>query len=78
MVPLRTCITGDETFKFHLAKNVEEKVIAQLIVRQFINIKMKRSDNIVHSFVTITSTVIIKDKVAVIETNGTLPTQAFR
>ena len=41
-------------------------IIAQSIGRQFINIKMKRSDN-VRTLATITSTVKIKDKVVVIE-----------
>ena len=45
---------------------VQDKVIAQLIGRQFINIKMKRSDN-VRSLATIISTVKIKDKVVAIE-----------
>ena len=56
-------ITGDETISSHVAKNASEKKIAQLIGRRFINIKMKRSDN-VRSLATITSTVKIKDKVS--------------
>ena len=66
MVSLGTAITDDETIICHVAKNVGEKIIAQLIGRQFINIKMKRSDN-VRSLATITSKVKIKDKVVAIE-----------
>ena len=49
-----------------MAKEVGQKIIAQLTGRQFINIKMKKNDN-VRSLVTITSTVKIKDKVITIE-----------
>ena len=41
-----TGITGDETINCHVAKNACEKIIAQLTGRQFINIKMKKSDNV--------------------------------
>ena len=37
---------GDETINCHVAKNVGGKIIAELIGRQFINIKMKRSDSV--------------------------------
>ena len=66
VVSLWIGITGDEMINCHVAKNVDEKIIAQLIGRQFINIKMKRSDN-VRSLATITSTMKIKDKVVAIE-----------
>ena len=66
MVSLGTAITGDETINCHMAKNVGEKIFSQLIGRQFINIKMKRSDNVC-SLATITSTVKIKDKIVAIE-----------
>lgn len=66
VVSLGTGITGDETINCHMAKEVGETIIAELIGRQFINIKMKRSDS-VRSLATITSTVKIKDKVVAIE-----------
>ena len=66
MVSLGIGITGDETINCHVAKDVDEKIIALLIGRQIIIIKMKRSGN-VRSLATITSTVKINDKVVVIE-----------
>ena len=58
-----TGITGDDTINCHMAKEIVEKIIAHLIGRQFINIKMKKKSDNVCSFATITSTVKIKDKV---------------
>ena len=46
MVSQGTGITDDETINCHMAKNVGEKTITQLTGRQFINIKMKKSDNV--------------------------------
>ena len=66
MVSLGIGITGDETINCHVAKDVDEKIIALLIGRQIIIIKMKRSGN-VRSLATITSTVEIKDKAVAIE-----------
>ena len=66
VISLGTGITSDETINCHIAQEVDENIIAQLIRRQFLNIKMKRSDN-VRSLATITSTVKIKDKVVAIE-----------
>ena len=66
MVSLGIGITGDETINCHVAKDVGEKIIAQLIGRQIIIIKMERSGN-VRSLATITSTVKIKDKVVAIK-----------
>ena len=66
VISLGTGITGDETIICHMAKEMGGKVIAQLNGKQFINIKMKRSDH-VRSLATITSTVKIKDKVVAIE-----------
>ena len=60
MASVGTGITSDETINCYMAKEVGEKIIAQLIGRYFLNIKMKRTDN-VHSLATITSTVKIKD-----------------
>ena len=66
MVSLGTGITNDETINYHMAKKVGLKIIARLIKRQFLNIKMKRSDNVL-ALATITSTVKIKDNVIPIE-----------
>ena len=66
VVSLGSGIISDETINYHAGKDVGEKIIAQFIGRQFINIKIKRSDN-VRSIATITSTVSIKDKVVAIE-----------
>ena len=66
MVSLGTDITGDETINCHVAKNVGEKIIAQLTGRQIMNFKMKRSDS-VRPLATITSIVKIKDKVVATE-----------
>ena len=63
---LGTTITGDEMISCHMAKEIDEKIITQLIRRQFINIKRKTSFN-AHYLATITSTVKIKDKVLAIE-----------
>ena len=66
MVSSGTAITGDETINYHVVKNVDEKIFSQLIGRQFINIKMKRSEN-VRFLETMTFTVKIKDKVVAIK-----------
>ena len=66
VISLGTGITGDETINCHVDKDVDEKIIAQLIGRQFINFKIQRCDN-VRSLATMISTVKIKVKVVAIE-----------
>ena len=65
VISLGTGITGDETINCHVDKDVDEKIIAQLNEREFINIKMKRSKNVL-SLAIIISTINIKDKVVAI------------
>ena len=64
VVSLGTGLTSDETINCHMTKEIGEMIVAQLIGRQLLNIKMKKSNN-VRSLVTITFTVKIKDKVAI-------------
>lgn len=66
VVSLGTGITGNDFINCHMAKEVGENVLAQLIGKRFMDIKMKRSDN-VRSLATATTSVKVKEKCIAIE-----------